>query len=210
MASTKLDIDNLLQRYLELLDEYTQLRAALNTLQSGIYHDLARANFSAERGIRYGLDYYDDRMQATRKVAVTATTTTAPSGLVPIFTVSQTNPAAKTPSSPAPAEPTTSDLEEKEPPKPQKHDPLRWFGILTPMPLRHAQTQAVRAVEELLPQLATVSAAMADVELAVRRARKKRAKAEAAAEKAQQQQQQQQQQVPSREAARSSQGEVSL
>ncbi|KAK0711657.1 hypothetical protein B0H67DRAFT_441996, partial [Lasiosphaeris hirsuta] len=137
-------IDSLLQRYLTLLDEYTRLRAALNTVQSGIYHDLARANFSAERGIRYGQDYYDDRMQAIRRVAVAA-----PSG-------------------------------KEEPPKYQQKpppDPLRWFGILTPMPLRHAQTQAARAVEELLPQLATVSAAMAAVELAVRRARKKRAKA---------------------------------
>ncbi|KAM7223902.1 hypothetical protein V8F06_000918 [Rhypophila decipiens] len=63
-------IDTLLQRYLVLLDEYTTLRSKLNQLQSGIYQNIARANFSAERGIRYGQGYYDERMQALRRVVV--------------------------------------------------------------------------------------------------------------------------------------------
>lgn len=63
-------IDTLLERYLALLDEYTTLRSSLNGLQTGIYQNIARANFSAERGIRYGQDHYDDRMQATRRVQV--------------------------------------------------------------------------------------------------------------------------------------------
>ncbi|KAI1324856.1 hypothetical protein F5Y16DRAFT_401983 [Xylariaceae sp. FL0255] len=63
-------IDNLLERYLPLLHEYTTLRDELNTLQSTMYQSLARANFAAERGIRFGQDYYDDRMQASRRVAV--------------------------------------------------------------------------------------------------------------------------------------------
>jgi hypothetical protein len=70
---------------------------------------------------------------------------------------------------------------EKETVKPV--DPLRWFGILTPLPLRQAQGHAIKAVEEIIPQLATLSTAMAAVELEVRRARKKRAKAEKAEEK---------------------------
>jgi hypothetical protein len=55
-------------------------------------------------------------------------------------------------------------------------DPLRWFGLLTPMPLRKAQTQSIRAVEHVIPRLASVSAEMAEVEIEVRRARKRRAK----------------------------------
>ena len=31
-----------------------------------VFQNLSRANFSAERGIRYGADFYDARMQATR------------------------------------------------------------------------------------------------------------------------------------------------
>jgi hypothetical protein len=57
-------------------------------------------------------------------------------------------------------------------------DPLRWFGILTPLPLRQAQSHAIQAVEDIIPRLATLSAEMARVELEVRRARKRRAKAE--------------------------------
>ena len=71
--------------------------------------------------------------------------------------------------------------QEKTTPRPPT-DPLRWFGILTPLPLRQAQGQAIRAVEEVIPRLASVSAEMARVELEVRRARKRRAKAEKRAE----------------------------
>jgi len=66
----------------------------------------------------------------------------------------------------------------QSPSKPKSNDPIRWFGILTPLPLRQAQAHAIQAVEELIPKLASVSAEMAAVELAVRRARKKRTKAE--------------------------------
>ncbi|AEO69467.1 uncharacterized protein THITE_130489, partial [Thermothielavioides terrestris NRRL 8126] len=64
-------IDSLLAHYLDLLDEYTRLRDALHTLQADMFQHLARANFSAERGVRYyGQDYYDERMQATRRVQI--------------------------------------------------------------------------------------------------------------------------------------------
>ncbi|KAJ6444679.1 major facilitator superfamily domain, general substrate transporter [Purpureocillium lavendulum] len=65
-------IDALLQRYLVLLDEYTGLRAELSRLQAGVYQDLARANFAAERGMRYGADHYDERMRALRALRVEA------------------------------------------------------------------------------------------------------------------------------------------
>ena len=51
-------IDALLERYLSLLDEYTTLRAQLARLQTSMFQHLARANFSAERGLRYGPDFY--------------------------------------------------------------------------------------------------------------------------------------------------------
>ena len=213
-------IDSLLQRYLALLDEYTQLRTSLNALQSGLYQNLARANFSAERDIRYGQDYYDERMQATRRVEATIT-----KGTFPTFAVirpeeersSSTPPPSKPPASDAgdddgektdsAAEPPTSEKDGKdeggknEEPRQQQHktknppsDPLRWFGLLTPMTLRLAQGQAIQAAEELIPRLVSVSAEMADVEVEVRRARKKRAKADAAEEKRRRQQVQEQEQ----------------
>jgi hypothetical protein len=165
------DIDTLLERYLGLLDEYTKLRSSLTDLQSRIYQNIARANFSAERGVRYGQDLYDQRMQSSRALVISNGDNNTPSfKIVPRTGVDQ----------------DAGGDEEKEKSAERPRDPLRWFGILTPMPLRQAQSQAVEAVEEIIPKLVSVNAEMADVEIQVRRARKKRAKAEAAAEKEQQ------------------------
>ena len=59
-------IDELLERYLGILDEYSKLREELSRLQSGVYQNIARANFAGERGMRYGQDHYDERMRALR------------------------------------------------------------------------------------------------------------------------------------------------
>ncbi|KAK8140380.1 hypothetical protein PG984_000446 [Apiospora sp. TS-2023a] len=226
-------IDHLLEQYLHLLHEYTSLRAELNKLQAGLYQNLARANFAAERGMRYGQDQYDDRMQASRRVNVALPS----SSVCPTFemvNVEEDDDAADTTSekktAQAPsvsksevaaseeeekvtqgganssrqaaegpeggegmkeeaAEPIASSAKETKPktsePKAKKKskDPLRWFGLITPMPLRQAQAQSVQAVEEIIPRLVSINAEMAQVEIEVRRARKKRAKAEAAARK---------------------------
>ncbi|KAM7205051.1 hypothetical protein V8F33_001292 [Rhypophila sp. PSN 637] len=179
-------IDTLLQRYLVLLDEYTTLRNKLNHLQSGIYQNIARANFSAERGIRYGQDHYDERMQALRRVVI------QPAGGIEngsgSFSFEVVNQDSFSPDGSGVVQKKEDAKEgaeeEKEKPAsktPKSTDPLRWFGFFTPQPLRQAQTQAIKAVEEIIPRLVTVNMAMAEVELEVRRARKKRTKAAAAA-----------------------------
>ncbi|KAI0442074.1 hypothetical protein F4803DRAFT_520814 [Xylaria telfairii] len=266
-------IDSLLERYLHLLHEYTSLRDELTALQTGMYQNIARANFAAERGMRFGQDYYDDRMQASRRLAISCESqdqaqgqsesrdrgdSTIPSGAIPSFTV--INPAtaasvsslatedskvgvevpdplphpeseaeaeaeaasveqsatksanteeassASTPSSQASIEPQpeedakniTSQSPSSSPsppaakkgqttPQQKSNDPLRWFGLLTPAPLRQAQAQSIRVVEHVIPRLASVNAEMAEVEIEVRRARKRRAKAAAAAIKPSQQ-----------------------
>ena len=172
-------VDELLERYLALLDEYTTARDALSKLQAGIFHDLARANFTAERGFRYGQDSYDDRMQATRRVDVSSSGAGPPSFAVHQVGLDAAAEASKSKDTPAVGDESTEQRE----PRPRPADPLRWFGVLTPMPLRAAQTQAVEAVEDVIPKLASLSAEMADIEIQVGRARKKRAKAEAAAKK---------------------------
>ncbi|KAK4241693.1 hypothetical protein C8A03DRAFT_30136 [Achaetomium macrosporum] len=237
-------IDLLLEHYLALLDEYTTLRGTLNTVQASIFQSLARANFSAERGIRYyGQDYYDERMQATRRVEIRpkdgGQDTDPAANRPPVLTV-RTYPPSASESEPEPdtvsgtqdgsgsgiessgAENPVSDSdselgevkpsaaddsssgdgEEKQQGQEKREeavpasepaerpqlkckpaDPLRWFGILTPLALRQAQGHAIKAVEEIIPRLATLSVEMAAVELEVRRARKRRAKAEKAEEK---------------------------
>lgn len=210
-------IDALLERYLGLLDEYTTLRARLSQLQTGMFQHLARANFSAERGMRYGPDFYDERMQALRQVSISTT-----GGGLPIFTVSHCSrtrgdddddPSSQNPpsdgASPAEEEKKAAAAEEaagEEPvpagddkadseagPKKQiaARDPLRWFGVLTPLSLRQTQACAAEAVDEVIPRLASLSAEMQDLEIQVRRARKKRAKERTAAARQQHEQQQQ-------------------
>ncbi|KAG6057837.1 hypothetical protein E4U17_000866 [Claviceps sp. LM77 group G4] len=235
-------IDLLLQRHLILLDQYTHLRAHLSRLQSSTFQDLARANFSAPRGQRFGQEQYDERMRASRRMRLR--------GGEPVkFCVVRTDndggyegergagdgngrddtkreedtqrqnkmgedgkgerdgngaengngrEDANEETNTEEGEDDDDDDDEKgttedandaenggdkiprsrNPP----NDPLRWFGLLTPTPLRAAQGHAIQAVEEVIPRLASVMAEMQHVEIEVRRARKRRAKTEAKAE----------------------------
>ncbi|KAL7798638.1 hypothetical protein V8C43DRAFT_275907 [Trichoderma afarasin] len=201
-------IDSLLERYLNLIDEYSRLREELSKLQAGVFQNIARANFTGERGMRYGQDHYDERMRALRVLDIT------PGGDdVPIFaikslnspvddegqkedekredgsdgdkadtTAAQENPEANPEDEQSP-EDQGEEKEKEEEIKTKKatNNPLRWFGILAPAPLRTAQTLSIQAVEQVIPRLISVNAEMEHVEIEIRRARKKRAKAAAAA-----------------------------
>ena len=179
-------IDSLLERYLSLIDEYTQLRERLSRCQSSVFHDIARANFSAERSMRYGRDHYDERMQALRKIEFERSTE---NGSITFGVVDARSPDAENtrpedeqaendeatdrPDVEGEPEPATATKAKEKGPV----DPLRWFGLFAPMPLRSAQAQSVDAVENIIPRLVTVSHEMQNVEIEVRRARKKRTKA---------------------------------
>lgn len=243
-----IQIDALLTSYLHLIDEYTTLRSSLSSLQAGMYQNLARANFAAERGVRYGRDYFDERMVASRRLRVSVGGSKGDEGLeregedegerkldrtgeggkkvefrvVKVDedgneivkqeeekeqkntkesknekTKEREGNEAEDPSADKDMTATTfdnvddSNEETIETPEVKKtklkkirSDPLRWFGLLTPLPLRLAQTQAIQAVEEIIPRLVTVNAEMAQVEIEVRRARKRREKAVKAAKAA--------------------------
>jgi coiled-coil domain-containing protein 115 len=206
------DIDALLQRYLTLLDEYTLLRSRLSALHASVYQHLAKANFSAERGIRYGQDYYDERMSASRRLGVSVSGSGDRSGGA-AFQLVRSEATQTEAEAGASGEGGTAGEEEegkatggeggravggsddfdsddgdgedphRKTPKKKANDPLRWFGILTPLSLRQAQAVSIESVEGVIPRLAAVSSEMAGIELEVRRARKRRAKASAAAEK---------------------------
>lgn len=191
------DMDGLLERYLGLLDEYTKLRSTLTDLQASVYQNIARANFSAERGIRYGQDLYDERMQATRTLAICQGEEESPKFEIVARKdekkdVGGDGNEESDKKGPANEQVSADEKEDvnvtgadhqkdvkEQAPKPV--DPMRWFGILAPLPLRQAQSKSTQAVEQIIPRLVTINAEMAGVEIRVRRARKKRAKAEAAA-----------------------------
>ncbi|KAI8715549.1 hypothetical protein NCS52_01062900 [Fusarium sp. LHS14.1] len=179
-------IDALFERYLGLLDEYTQLRKSLSQLQSNVYQNIARANFAGERGMRYGQDHYDERMQAIRLLDIEVDDKEIPSFSIidaPIEEPEKEEGATTGGNGGESEEKTEKDsTKESTQKKPKKNkNPLHWYGIFAPMPLRTAQTQSVQAVENIIPRLVSVNAEMLNVEIEVRRARKRRAKAEAAA-----------------------------
>lgn len=205
-------IDSLLERYLSLIDEYSRLREELTKLQTGVYQNIARANFTGERGMRYGQDHYDERMRALRVLDIELAEDNVPS-----FTMkNMDSPVDGTAGDSANQEETekgndnlkkeetekqeTADINAQENPadgtgeqqnenekkdnenkaKKPIHNPLHWFGLLAPQPLRTAQTLSIQAVQEAIPRLVSVNAEMEHVEIEIRRAKKKRAKAMAA------------------------------
>ena len=52
-------------------------------------------------------------------------------------------------------------------------DPLKWFGILVPPALRASQSNFKAAVMDCIPKLATISNEMKEVEIEIRRTRKR-------------------------------------
>ncbi|OJD37365.1 uncharacterized protein BKCO1_700050 [Diplodia corticola] len=71
--SLEATLDELLKRYLLLLDQYSQARQQLSSELSSGYLSLAQANFNPSSRIRYGQDFYDERMQALRQVTTEET-----------------------------------------------------------------------------------------------------------------------------------------
>ncbi|RFU72846.1 hypothetical protein TARUN_9420 [Trichoderma arundinaceum] len=206
-------IDSLLERYLALIDEYSRLREELSKLQAGVYQNIARANFTGERGMRYGQDHYDERMRALRVLDIQLGDDDVPNfsmrssappadevdgdgegrkegenredsleGEQPDNATAQGNSVDSNEEKQSPEEQEKDEQEEgKKKTKERSNNPLHWFSILAPAPLRTAQSLSIQAVEQAIPRLISVNAEMEHIEIEIRRARKKRAKAAAAA-----------------------------
>lgn len=170
-------LDNLLEQYLNLLDQYQKLQQDLTKNLSDGYLSLAKANFSNTNRNHYGQDFYDDRMQASTRVSLghsrpfffTATPTRL--GLQPMSGVDETG------SQKPPERDETTIASGKGKGPPVSPNPLNWFGILVPQALRAAQSNFQGAVTRNVPELASITKEMKEVEIEVRRTRKKLRKA---------------------------------
>ncbi|KAL5358170.1 hypothetical protein BJX96DRAFT_36896 [Aspergillus floccosus] len=69
-------LDDLLERYLHLLDQHQKLQSQMASCLSSGFISLAQANYACPPGRRYGEDYYDDRMKATRRMTIRTPCTT--------------------------------------------------------------------------------------------------------------------------------------
>lgn len=226
-------LDSLLETYLELLDEYTTLRAQLSKQFSDGFFSLARANHISPTlgsGRRYGEEGYDERMKAQRRIVYStrgskrdenwnetedwkAGTPVRSQSLEPSdskadtslgyrmsiqkteapLDAQETSSSAETDTNqqgiadavhqsdesiaspfvnalPTTAEPS-SPSSTKAKPAPSNRDPLNWYGILIPLPLRQAQASFISAVESSVPQLLNTSASMHDLEARITKLR---------------------------------------
>lgn len=166
------------------------------------YLSLAQANFSNPNRIRYSSDYYDDRMQASTVVyddfvwaliecdsslstkhTNSSLTQSSPPFSAIEFSATDSTKTSKTDdirdekASKATADSSEHlyDGHEKGPGMPR--DPLKWFGILVPPALRASQRSFKLAAMDTIPALASITNEMKEVEIEVRRARKKLRKA---------------------------------
>ncbi|KAF2104750.1 hypothetical protein NA57DRAFT_70957 [Rhizodiscina lignyota] len=152
-------LDSLLERYLNLIHEYQTARQEISRHLSSGFFSLARANFNNSTGTRYGQDYYDERMQATRRISISGTAES------PKF---ESRLDSTEPASPNDLQDEKASENSKEVPV----DPLRWFGILVPPALRTAQANFRAAVEGPVPKLASITKQMRALEPEISRLRK--------------------------------------
>ncbi|KAK4989492.1 hypothetical protein LTR50_003236 [Elasticomyces elasticus] len=203
-------LDVLWEKYLTLLDQYQQAQHQLSQHFSSGFISLAQANFTSPSHIRYGKDYYDARMQASRRLAITReaerSVAKKPDPLHSTPIEQRETDAVKPPEpSQAPTPPTTpppSDpiFKTNQPvliiqtkttpppptdaadttPPPTAKDPLRWFGILSPPALRTTQRSFIAALQDPVLSAVNAARAMRGVEGEIRRVRKEVRRAERA------------------------------
>ncbi|KAF5869246.1 uncharacterized protein Bfra_011789 [Botrytis fragariae] len=172
-----LEIDHLLEQYLQLLDRYSALRSKLSALSSSMYINLSRANFTPQNGIRYDTSFYDDRIQAQRLCNVTipenASNTQSTKFTPPLlFAINETSTSES--ESDLLNRDTNGDDDTKTA---LKKDPLRMFGLFTPQALKDTKEDSIKMMG-VIPELINTEKAMEDLEIRIRRARKYRGKAE--------------------------------
>lgn len=137
-------LDDLLEKYLNLLDAYERARKGLSQNLSSGFIFLAQANFSSS-GPRIGRDLYDDRMQASRRVKVADDTK------VSVIIESS-------------AKDGQSDA--------KVVDPIKWFGMMTPPALKASQASFIRVVGDSIPNLINLVSEIKTMEISIGRLQK--------------------------------------
>ncbi|KAL4970019.1 uncharacterized protein BDV14DRAFT_195557 [Aspergillus stella-maris] len=89
-------LDELLEKYLHLLDKHQTLQDELASRLSKGFLSLAHANYTCPPGRRYGADYYDERMKASRRVTLqTPSSSSDADDNIKTEALSQTNKSAR-------------------------------------------------------------------------------------------------------------------
>lgn len=198
-------LDALWEKHLTLLDSYHQAQQQIARHFSSGFFDLAQATFKSTTRVRYGQEYYDDRMQAITRfeasidnndishLSLRIKDTPAPS-----TKDSDKESAEKSRNfikeSDKQGQVDQSDQQEKKdnfeeqehedkPDNKEKthnkvRDPLHWYGILVPPSLRASQKSFNSAIHDPVITAANSAQALRRVDMDIRKLRKDIKKAE--------------------------------
>lgn len=166
------------------------------------FFSLAQANFKSPNRRRYGQDFFDERMKATKRCQfetnggdvsfsvqyqagdeIQSTTNDDMSA----SSLANREPAQQ-PSPPASPEPDETSMDVKTPSEPVNDsnekvqhgetqvkspaDPIRWFGILVPRELRSTQTSFSAAIDVTLAKAVNAAREMREIDTEIRKLRK--------------------------------------
>ncbi|KAL8952208.1 MAG: hypothetical protein Q9222_001863 [Ikaeria aurantiellina] len=160
------------------------LKRSLDDLleNSTAFFGMMRANFTNPNRIRYGQDFYDARMQASTTFDVHSSLKNSTELELLLHSLRVTTTLEKSEMTARVPEFEDEDGEESLARSTRKakststvpaQDPLRWFGILVPAALKASQASFRKTVTGTIPDLANVSNEMKQLEIEIRRTRKK-------------------------------------
>ena len=196
-------LDALWEKHLTLLDSYHQAQQQIARHFSSGFFDLAQATFKSTTRVRYGQEYYDDRMQATTRfeasvdnkdvshLALKPNDTPSPSTKHSDKESSEKSTNSKDEPNKQRQEEKPDQQEEKDKSEEQEdkpddkerthtkvRDPLHWFGILVPPSLRAFQKSFKSAIHDPVIDAANSAQALRRVDMDIRKLRKDIKKAE--------------------------------
>lgn len=197
-------LDALWENHLTLLDSYHQAQQQIARHFSSGFFDLAQATFKSTTRVRYGQEYYDDRMQATTRfeasidnkdvshLALILNDTPSPSTKGSDKESTDKSPDFDNDSNKQGQEDTSDEQEDRDKPEQQEQDkpddkakthnkvrdPLHWYGILVPPSLRASQKSFISAIHDPVIDATNAAQALRRVDMDIRKLRKDIKKAE--------------------------------
>jgi hypothetical protein len=191
-------LDALWEKHLILLDSYHQAQQQIARHLSTGFFDLAQATFKSTTRVRYGQEYYDDRMQATTRfeasvdkqdtprlasiVNDTPSPSTKPANKDPTSTEKSPHSNKETDEQGQEAKPEEQGSEDRAEDKQEAHskvrNPLHWYGILVPPSLRSSQKSFIAAIQTPVIDAANSAQALHRIDMDIRKLRKDIKKAE--------------------------------
>jgi hypothetical protein len=198
-------LDALWEKHLILLDSYHRAQQQIASHFSRGFFDLAQATFKSTTRVRYGQEYYDDRMQATTRFEASVDRQDTPHLALKVNDTPSpsTKPSNKDATEKSPVSSEESDKKDQEdkseeqgqndePDKSKQEDkpedkekalnkvrdPLHWYGILVPPSLRSSQKSFNSAIHSPVMDAANSAQALHRVDMDIRKLRKDIKKAE--------------------------------